>query len=78
MQRKSDKTDEVKRGGNPQWIDEIDVNVVQFVKDLPPDAGIYITGYGSDLIELEKARKNGIPVIDNRCPKIILLDNTID
>ena len=71
VQKKSKKNDEVKRGGNPKWLDEIGINTVQSVKNLPENAGIYITGYDSDIVELASAKDKGIPIINNACPWVL-------
>lgn len=70
VQKKKDKSlnSEVLKGVNPKWVNEIGGNVVQSFKDLPENAGIYITGYDSNLIEIEKAKKKNITIIDNACP----------
>jgi hypothetical protein len=56
------------RGANMEWIKELGGNFVQSFKDLPEGAGIYITGYDSDIHELKQAEKRGIPIIDRACP----------
>jgi 4-hydroxy-3-methylbut-2-enyl diphosphate reductase IspH len=58
----------INRGANMDWIKEFGGNYVRSFEDLPEGAGIFITGYDSDVQELEEARKRGIPVIDRACP----------
>ena len=58
------------KGANMEWLNEIEVNYVQSVEDLPEGAGIYITGYDADLQELAKAKAKGIPILENPCPWI--------
>lgn len=59
-----------KRGVNIEWLNEMNLNYVNSIDDLPVGAGIFTTGYDADLVELEEARKKGIPIIEHPCPWI--------
>ncbi len=56
------------RGANLKALDEMGLNYVETVEQLPEGAGIYVTGYDADVVELEKAREKGIPIIERPCP----------
>lgn len=58
------------RGANPGWVKQIGGNVVPSIRDLPPGAGIFITGYDCDIAERRAAEKSGVPIIDRACPWI--------
>ncbi|MEJ2663012.1 MAG: hypothetical protein P8107_03065 [Spirochaetia bacterium] len=58
----------VNRGANMDWIKEFGGNYVRSFEELPQGAGIFITGYDSDVRELQQARERGIPIIDRACP----------
>jgi len=77
VQKKNHQSKDAVRGGNPEWIREMGVNVAQSVKDLPGGAGIYITGYDSNLLEIEEAKRNDIPIIDNACPWVRRVKNQL-
>ena len=65
------------RGANLEWLAEIGVNYVKTVNDLPPNSGIYITGYDRDLVEYEELKKRGVPIIDHACPWVLRLKDQI-
>ncbi|MCK4797919.1 MAG: hypothetical protein KAT05_11075 [Spirochaetes bacterium] len=56
------------KGANLKWAEESGLNYVNTIDELPEGAGIYTTGYDADLVELEEARKKGIPIIEHPCP----------
>ncbi len=56
------------RGANKEWLDEIKVNYINSINELPEGDGIYVTGYDSNVKELEELKKSGIPIIDAPCP----------
>jgi 4-hydroxy-3-methylbut-2-enyl diphosphate reductase IspH len=58
------------RGANLGWVKQMGGNVVQSVRDLPLGAGIFITGYDSDVEERRAAEKAGVPIVDRACPWI--------
>ncbi len=58
------------KGVDIKWVNESKLNYVNSLDDLPENSGIYITGYDADLSDLEKAKKKGIPIIENPCPWI--------
>lgn len=57
-------------GANLKWINELKLNYVNTINELPEDAGIYVTGYDADLLELEQVKKKNIPIIEHPCPWI--------
>jgi len=65
------------KGANLEWANELKLNYVQSINDLPEGAGIYITGYDSDIEEYNYIKKKGIPLIDNPCPWIRELRNQL-
>ncbi len=65
------------RGANRQWIHENGYNVVETVNDLPEGAGVYITGYDSDVLEVKKLREKGVPIIDHACPWVANFRNQL-
>jgi 4-hydroxy-3-methylbut-2-enyl diphosphate reductase IspH len=65
------------RGTNLEWLNESGCNYVKSIKDLPQNSGIYITGYDSNICEIENAKISGIPIIDHACPWVRYLKKQI-
>lgn len=58
------------KGVNLEWLKETNINYVNTIDELPKGAGIYTGGYDADLLELEEAKKRGIPLFERPCPWI--------
>ncbi|CAG23395.1 hypothetical protein [Photobacterium profundum] len=65
------------RGANPKMLEELGVNVVPTVADLPEGAGVFVTGYDADYAELQQLKADGVPVIDRPCPWVRKLRDQI-
>lgn len=65
------------RGANPKMLDEIGVNYVSTVDDLPEGAGVFVTGYDADYDQLVALKQLDVPVIDRPCPWVRKLRDQI-
>jgi 4-hydroxy-3-methylbut-2-enyl diphosphate reductase IspH len=65
------------RGANLEWLDEVGINYVKSIKELPENSGIYITGYDSNIEEVDNAVRNNIPIIDHACPWVRNIKNQL-
>jgi hypothetical protein len=55
-------------GVSREFIDNIKINYVDYIDDLPEGAGVYTSLYEADLVELKKLEDKGVPIIRNTCP----------
>ncbi|MBN2544444.1 MAG: hypothetical protein JXB50_01520 [Spirochaetes bacterium] len=56
------------RGANKEWLNEIKVNYINTINELPSGDGIFITGYDSNIKELDELKSRNIPMIEAPCP----------
>lgn len=65
------------RGVSKEWLDEIKINYIDTIEELPQGDGIFITGYDCDINDLEEIKRKKIPLIEAPCPWIRVLKKQI-
>lgn len=63
------------KGIQKEYLKKMKIPYVDSVKDLPKNAGIFISAYDGDPLEIEQLRKKGVPVYEQVCPWIRKLQN---